>query len=410
MTIRLSRRRLAQASAAASAAASAVPLFAGMSARGRAAATPAASPAAGSLEGRIRPLIAPLMTELFVPGAIVLARAGGEEFLEAFGTRELGKDEPITTGDHVRIGSNTKTMTGTIVLQLVQEGMLALTDPVAAYRPDVPNGEAITIAQLMDMTSGLASYSVDPQVNRYMDEEPSRTWDPEELVAIGLAQPPHFAPGEGFYYSNTNTILLGLIAEHLTGNQLSDLMQTRLFDPLKLEHTVFPALDDVTLPEPYPHGYLYGNNVSTIQTTALPLYQQQQAADGTVLPSDVTWLNPSWMWAAGATISTASDLATYVEAMVGAGGGLLDAAVQAERLASLQVPPGSTDPAAAKYGLALAQFGPMVGHDGSLPGYTSFMGHDPETGNTLIVLATLQSAPNGKMVANEIAKPLIGVL
>lgn len=405
MTVRLNRRQLVQASAA--------PVLAGIAAGpvgatfAQEAATPAASPA-GSLEERIRPLIDPLMQELLVPGVVVLARSGGEEFLEAFGVRELDGQEPVTTDDHCRIGSNTKTMTGTIVLQLVQEGKLALTDPVATYRPDVPNGEHITIAQLLDMTSGLASYSFDPQVNRYMDEEPSRTWDPEELVAIGLAKPPLFAPGEGFFYSNTNTILLGLIAQDLDRGQLSDLMQKRIFDPLKLDHTVFPALDDVSLPEPYPHGYLFGNNVSTIETTALPLYQQKQAEAKMLLPSDVTWLNPSWMWAAGSTISTAADLATYVEALIG--GGLLDEATQAERLASLKVPPGSTDPDAAKYGLALAEFGSMMGHDGSLPGYTSFMGHDPRTGNTLIVLATLQSAPNGLMVANQLAKAIMPVL
>lgn len=409
MTSRLNRRRLVQASAA-------IPLFAAIAApigsvAAQDTASPVASPAgspAGSLDEQIRPLIEPLMKELLVPGVVVLARSGGEEFFEAFGTRELGKDDPLTTDDHFRIGSNTKTMTGTIVLQLVQEGKIALTDPVSKYRADVPNGEHITIAQMLDMTSGLASYSFDAQVNRYMDESPSRTWDPEELVAIGLAAPPVFAPGEGFFYSNTNTLLLGLIAEKLDGSQLSDLMKTRIFDPLKLEHTVFPALDDVSLPEPYPHGYMFGNNVSTIATTALPLYQQEQAEAGTLLPSDVTWLNPSWMWAAGATISTASDLATYVEALIG--GGLLDADLQAERLASLKVPPGSTDPAAAKYGLALAQFGPFIGHDGSLPGYTSFMGHDPKAGSTLIILTTLQSAPNGKMVANEFAKAMIGIV
>ncbi|MGC4105273.1 MAG: serine hydrolase domain-containing protein [Thermomicrobiales bacterium] len=407
MTLRLNRRRMVQAGVAPLMVGVALPVL-GVSAQESA--TPVASPA-GTLAERIRPLIEPLMDAVFVPGVVVLARSKGEEFFEAFGTRELGARERVTTEDHFRIGSNTKTMTGTIVLQLVQEGKLALTDPVATYRPDVPNGEHIIIAQLLDMTSGLASYSFDAQVNRYMDEAPWRTWDPEELIAIGLAMPPRFAPGEGFFYSNTNTILLGRIAESLTGMQLSDLMQTRIFDPLKLEHTVFPALDDVTLPEPYPHGYLFGNNVSTIETTALPLYQQEQVAEGTLLPTDVTWLNPSWMWAAGATISTASDLATYVEALIG--GGLLDADLQDERLASLKVPPGSpsaSDADVAKYGYALAEFGPFMGHDGSLPGYTSFMGHDPRTQDTLIILTTLQSAPNGKMVANEFAKAILPVL
>ena len=404
MIARLNRRQLVQASAA--------PVLAGIAAPigttfAQGAATPAASPA-GSLGERIRPLIDPLMRELFVPGVVVLARSSGEEFFEAFGVRELGGQEPITTDDYVRIGSNTKTMTGTIILQLVQEGKLALTDPVSTYRPEVPNGEHITIAQLLDMTSGLASYSFDPEFNRLMDDDPNRSWDPEELVAIGLAKPPLFAPGQGFFYSNTNTVLLGLIAEDLGGGQLSDLMQERIYDPLKLENTRFPAVNDSSLPTPHPHGYLYGNNVSTIHTTALPLYQQAEAEAGTLLPSDVTDINPSWAWAAGAAISTAADLATYVEALIG--GGLLDEGTQAERLASLKVPPGSTDPDAAKYGLALAQFGPLVGHDGSVPGYTSFMGHDPETGNTLIVLATLQSAPDGRMVANEITKAILPVL
>ncbi|MGB3327353.1 MAG: serine hydrolase domain-containing protein [Thermomicrobiales bacterium] len=408
MPSRLNRRRLVQAGAGISLAAVAAPIGTTLAQN---AATPAASPAgasAGSLEGRVRPLIDPLMKDLMVPGAVVLVRSGGEEFFDAFGLREIGQPDAVTTDDHFRIGSNTKTMTGTLVLQLVQEGKMALTDPVAKYRPDVPNGEHITITQMLDMTSGLDTYSNDAQVNRYMDEEPWRVWDPEELVKIGLAKPPLFAPGEGFFYSNTNTILLGLIAEHLDGGQLSDLMQARIFDPLKMAHSVFPALDDVSLPEPYPHGYLYGTNVSTLATTALPLYRQKQAEAGTLLPSDVTWLNPSWMWAAGGTISTATDLATYVEALIG--GGLLHADVQAERLASLKVPPGSTEPDAAKYGLALAEFGPFMGHDGSLPGYTSFMGHDPRTGNTLIVLTTLQSAPNGLMVANEFAKAIIPVL
>ncbi|MGC4192030.1 MAG: serine hydrolase domain-containing protein [Thermomicrobiales bacterium] len=405
MIAHVNRRQLVHAGA--------VPLLAGLvfpipGAAAQGSAAPAATPAAGSLEDRIRPLIEPLMADLFAPGVVVLVRSGGDEFFEAFGTRELGAQEPITTDDHVRVGSNTKTMTGTIILQLVQEGRLALTDPVATYRPDVPNGEHITIAQLLDMTSGLASYSVDPAFNRVLDDDPGRTWDPEELVAIGLAKPPVFALGEGFFYSNTNTVLLGLIAEDLGGGQLSDLMQERIFDSLKLANTRFPAVDDASLPEPHPHGYLYGNNVSTIRTTALPRYQQEEATAGTLLPSDVTDLNPSWAWAAGAAISTAGDLATYVEALIG--GGLLDADLQADRLASLKVPPGSTDPNAAKYGYALAQFGPMMGHDGSLPGYTSFMGHDPATGNTLIVLATLQSAPDGKMVANEIAKAVIRVL
>lgn len=370
-------------------------------------ATPAASPAGdGDLESRLRPLIEPLMKEMLVPGAVVLARTPNEEFFAAFGTRVLGENIPVTTDDHFRIGSNTKTMTGTAILQLVQDGLISLTDPVSKYRPDVPNGDNILISMLLDMSSGLANYSVQLDLNRLMDDEPGRNWTPEELVAIGLAEPPAFAPGQGYLYSNTNTVLLGLIVEKLTGKMLADVFTERIFTPLGLTHMIFPGIDDTTIPDPHPQGYGFGTNVSTIATSILPEYQQAEAAAGTLKPNDWTDLNPSWAWAAGAASSTASDLATYVEALVG--GGLLNDELQATRLASLK--PSSDAPGAASYGLALAQFGPMIGHDGTLPGFQSFMGHDPVTGNTLIVFSSMQISPDGRSPANEIARPLIGAL
>ncbi len=368
-------------------------------------ATPEASPT-GDLDSQFRSLIEPLMKEMLVPGAVVLARTPDAEFLGAFGARTLGGSDAVTTGDHFRIGSNTKTMTGTAVLQLVQDGLISLTDPVSTYRPDVPNGKNIPISMLLDMSSGLANYSVQLDLNRLMDDDPGRNWTPEELVAIGLAEPPAFAPGKGYLYSNTNTVLLGLIVEKLTGKQLADVFGERIFAPLGLMNTVFPAIDDNTIPDPHPQGYGFGTNVSTIDTSILPEYQQAEAEAGTLKPNDWTDLNPSWGWAAGAGISTASDLATYVEALIG--GGLLNEEMQAIRIASLK--PSSDAPDAASYGLGLAQFGPMMGHDGALPGFQSFMGHDPATGNTVIVLTTLQMSPDGRQTANEIARPLIGAL
>ena len=139
-------------------------------------------------------------------------------------------------------------------------------------------------------------------------------------------------------------------------------------------------------------------------TAALSKADQQRARSGDLQPGYYTDTNPSWGWAAGAGISTAADLTTYVEALIG--GGLLSPELQQRRLDSI-VPVGN---AGAGYGLALASFGPMLGHDGSLPGFTSFMAHDPKTSTTLIVLTTLQSSPDGKMVANEIARPLIGAI
>lgn len=348
-----------------------------------------------------------VLEETTTPGAVVLLRQGDTEYLAAYGTRDYGGGDAVTVDDHFRIGSNTKTMTGTVILQLVDEGELALDDPVSNYAPQVPNGENITIAQLLNMRSGLHNYSELISFNRILDQDPQKVWQPEEMVAMGLAEEPYFPPGDGFHYSNTNTVLLGMIIEEITGNSAGDEFRTRIFEPLGLEETLLPALDDPSIPEPHPRGYLWGTNESTAVDPALPEDEQEAALSGEIEPKDVTDDNPSWGWTAGAAISTARDLATYVEAIVG--GGLLSTELQAVRLDSLQ-PVDADNPQSAQYGLALARLGPLLGHDGSLPGFQSVMGHDPDTGLTMIVFTNLQAAPDGEQTANLIAQRLIPVL
>ena len=346
------------------------------------------------------------MAEMLVPGAVVLVRTPSSNFVEAFGTRRVDVEDPVTVDDHFRVGSNTKTMTGTVLLQLVDEGLIGLDDPVSDYRPEVPNGDNITIEQLLTMRSGLFSYSELESFNETLDEEPDRVWRPEELAALGLAEPPYFPPGEGWHYSNTNTVLAGLIIEQLTGERLEQVFDERLYEPLGLTETSFPAIEDADIPNPHPRGYLYGTNVRPCRT--LPCRPTSRPARaGTLLPNDVTNLNPSWGWAAGAAISTAEELATYVEALIG--GTYLSPQLQQQRLDSIERS-DPNDPSSAGYGIALAQFGPMLGHDGSLPGFQSFMAHDPEREITMIVLCNLQAGPAGEQVANEIARALIGEL
>ena len=366
--------------------------------------SPTAEPSAGSDLDKLRPMVESAMSELMVPGVVVLVRTPEETWQQAFGKRSLAADaEDITVGDHFRIGSNTKTMTGTCLLQLVDERKVALDDEVREHLPQFASAKlrGVTIAQLLDMRSGLRSYTELKSFNATMDAEPAKAWHPEELVKIGLAEPVDFAPGRDWHYSNTNTVLAGLIVERHDAKPLEESFRSRILDKLDLASTSLPPITSAAIPDPHPRGYMYGTNVSTLTSTALSKVDQQRARSGQLKPGDYTDANPSWGWAAGAGISTAADLATYVEALVG--GGLLSAELQQQRLDSVQ-PVGN---AGAGYGLALARFGPMLGHDGSLPGFTSFMGHDPNSKTTVIVLTTLQSAPDGRMVANEIARPII---
>ncbi|AXH36104.1 class A beta-lactamase-related serine hydrolase [Humibacter sp. BT305] len=367
----------------------------------------AESPTMGPIdEAALTALFEQKAAEYGQPGAVMLLRSPAGEITAIYGVTSPGGSTPVSVDDHIRIGSNTKTWTGTVILQLVQEGRIALDDPVSTYRPDVPNGDDITIEQLLMMRSGLANYTETYELNAGLDADPQRVWQPEELLAMGLALPPDFAPGEGYHYSNTNTVLLGLIAEQLDGKPLAQIYQDRLFTPLGLTETSFPALDDSSLPVPYSDGYYWWTNVGTLGSSKLPPDLLAGAEDGSFSPTDGTLDNPSWAWSAGAGISTAGDLADWVEALGGKGGTLLSPELQQERLDSA-VPTDPDDPSSAAYGWNIARFGAFYGHSGELPGYNSFMGYDPTDDITLVVWANLAPAANGQGPAAEIAKALI---
>ncbi|WP_412538174.1 serine hydrolase domain-containing protein [Longispora sp. K20-0274] len=368
----------------------------------------APSKAAPAYAGDLRKALETIIRDQRIPGAVVMVTSKEKgDWTATFGTRTVQGGAPVTADDHFRIGSNTKTMTGTVILQLAQEGKLGLDDPVSKYRPGVPNGDAITVTQLLDMRSGLYNYSEDDQFNVRLDSEPKHAWQVDELLAIAFAHPPYFAPGAGFHYSNTNTVLAGLIIEKLTGTALNEAFRKRIFEPLGLRNTSLPAADDTTIPTPYPQGYMFGTNVSTLKDAALPAAEQAAAASGSLLPNDVTNNSPSWTWAAGAGISTAADLSRYVVAMLD--GDLLDAKYRQLRRDSVK-PVDPANPDSAGYGMALARFGPLLGHDGQLPGYQSFMAHDPDRKDTVIVLTTLFAGPNGSQPANELARAVIKAL
>ena len=215
--------------------------------------------------------------------------------------------------DHTRIGSVTKTFTGTAVLQLVDQGRIRLSDPISRYIDGVPNGDAITLDMLGRMRSGLPDYSeTDTFMTRLYAEEPAGPQafptTPRELVDWAFRQPVDFAPNTQWAYSNTNTVLLGLVVEQVSGLSLADYLTQNVFGPLGLTQTSFPA--DGVLPAPYAHGY-------------------NQGPDGTVY--DATLWNPSWGYAAGAVVSTLSDIRTWASA-VGTGS-LLRPDTQSQRIA-----------------------------------------------------------------------------
>ena len=355
----------------------------------------------------LQQVVTSMASDLLVPGAVVVLRTPKGNFSTTVGTTTFHGNVPVGLDQHVRVGSNTKTWTATVILQQVQEGLLGLDDPVSRFRKDVPNGNNITIRQLLTMRSGLANYSETLEFNQTLDREPRKVWTPNELLALAFRSPPDFAPGTAYHYSNTNYVLLGLIAEKLDrGKPLPQIFRDRLFAPLGLEDTLLPDSASSVIPEPRVRGYMYGDNVLTMGSPpAVPPEMQAAARAGTLAPVDQTEASPSWAWAAGGGISTADELVKWVDALVS--GKLLDAGMQKQRLASVR-PVSQDAPNGPQYGWGIAKMGPFYGHTGELPGYNSFMGRDPVNDVTLVVWTNLAPAADGRDPATSIARELAG--
>jgi D-alanyl-D-alanine carboxypeptidase len=369
--------------------------------------TSAAVPSEPAYAAAVQEKITAAMTANVIPGAVLRISSPTQgEWTGTFGTGTIGRNDPLSVDDHFRAGSITKTMTSTVILQLVQEGKLALDDTIGTFRRGVPNGDRITIAQLAEMRSGLYSYTFDPRFNETLDNDPGKAWTPDELLAIAFAHPPDAEPGTTFEYSNTNIVLLGVVIEQLTGEPLEKVFAERIFTPLGLTQTSLPVRTDATIPDPHPQGYSFGTNVSTIQSYALPADQQAAALAGTLKPNDETDANPSWTWAAGGAISTVPDLFTYVQALVG--GRLLDPATQKVRMDSIR-PTDPAHPDAAGYGIGIAKFGPLLGHDGQIPGFMTFTGQDPATGLTITIATNLATVPSGEGSALTLVKAILPI-
>jgi D-alanyl-D-alanine carboxypeptidase len=345
-----------------------------------AAAPPAFSPA---IQRQFQQALDQTVANRNVPGAIVGVWVPGRgTWIHAAGLADRATKRPVQVGDYTRIGSITKMFIGTLLLQLVGEGRLGLDDPIRRWAPQVPNAQHITVRELLNMSSGLYNYSEDKQWDRQAfapTGQVLRQWTPQQLVQVAIAHKPYFPPGQGYHYSNTNTILLGLIIEQITGRPVQDVLRTRILQPLGLTHTVFPTT--AAMPSPHLHGYaVEGGPLTEVNTTA----------------------NMSWAWTAGNMISTLGDLHTWAQA-VGTGR-LLSPALQKQRLA--WSPPSVAFfrqrgvPGA--YGLAIAKLVGFIGHTGELPGFNTDAWYVPALQATVVVIANSSAPVQGPAPADQL--------
>ncbi|TDD94134.1 serine hydrolase domain-containing protein [Actinomadura rubrisoli] len=271
----------------------------------------AAGARAGSTQmGDVQQALNALAKTRGVVGAIGAAYVDGKRVDRgSAGSRLLdGKGGRIPANARYRIASQTKTMTATMLLQLVNEGKLGLEDKLGDLLPElvskdlVERASEITVRQLIKMTSGIPDY---PASERFDGFDFTTRYRPVDLVKMAREMPRTGEPGEKFSYSNTNFILLGMIIEKVTGHALPAEFNRRLFRPLGMTRTYLPTRPPQGIKGPHGHGY---------------------APDAQGRPRDVDRLNASTMLGAGGVVSTARDVSTFFRAFYG--GKLLPASLQ----------------------------------------------------------------------------------
>ncbi|WP_251091883.1 serine hydrolase domain-containing protein [Streptomyces sp. Caat 7-52] len=352
-----------------------VPLTAGAAPAAGPAAYVSATPSPSPSGPDVRPLtpdvarqldtaVQRVMRTANVPGVTVgVWTPGQESYVRSFGVADRATGRRMTPDLYTRIGSETKTFTVTALLQLVDQGKVGLDDPIGRYVDGVPNGDRITLRQLAGMRSGLFNYSEDDGFFKALTSDPQRSFTPQQLLDYAFGHPVMFQPGQKFFYSNTNLILLGLVVEKESGQRLGDYIEQHILVPAGMKDTLFP--DGSEFPRPHAQGYT------------------DQTANGKI--AETAGWNPSWGWAAGAMISTLDDLHIWAPTVATGelpdGRRMISTATQRQRLITPATPiPG------AGYGLGIFNVQGWIGHNGSLPGYESLTIYLPATRTTVVVL------------------------
>ncbi|MFD7314007.1 serine hydrolase domain-containing protein [Streptomyces sp. NPDC059883] len=339
----------------------------------------------------LRKIVDGLVSDGKRPAALVSTRErDGRTRTYTAGVGDLATGAPVPADGQVRIGSNTKTFTAVVVLQLVGEGKIDLDAPIETYLPDLIRGEGvdgrrITVRQLLQQTSGLPEYT--QAVAENFTEFQHRYAEPRELLDRALKGKASFPPGTKWEYSNTNYIVAGLLVQKITGRPLAEEINKRVVERIGLRHTYFPQAGDMTIRAKHPKGYF-------AERPGAPL-------------RDVTVQDPSWGWAAGAMISTNSDVNRFFTALLD--GRLLKSA----QLKEMRTTVPAEDPVAgSRYGLGLMSRplscgGVAWGHGGDIPGYET-RGGATESGRSVNVAVTV--LPNALDEVMEVEKAVDAAL
>lgn len=307
-----------------------------------------------------------------VPGIQAAVRTSdGKTWAGVSGSVDLERRRPLQREHILRVGSVTKLFTATVVFQLIKEGKFSLDDSLARWFPDVPNAKEITLRQLLNHHSGVLNVLEVPSLI-FRSIWPGTYLQPNELVRMIEPRKPHSAPGVGFSYSNTNYVLLGLIAEQVSGERFETLLRQRILNRLGMKNTYFVPYEAV------PDKLIYGFDRDLIPLPGL----------FSIAPHDKGW--PTAAYASGALVSTAEDLLSFTDALFT---GKLVSPASLKQMTTFLPAKSPDTKSQTGQGLGIMRFEvegrEWWGHTGEFIGFTAITAYAPKIGWTISLIGNL---------------------
>ncbi|HVW58053.1 MAG TPA: serine hydrolase domain-containing protein [Rhizobiaceae bacterium] len=233
--------------------------------------------------------------------------------IEAFaGT--IGRDPgagPVDQDTIYPMGSTSKSFTDAVILKLEAAGRLSIDDSLGKWLPEYPAWKDVTIRRLLNMTSGIPNYSETEWMSRAWANEPKRDFTFKELVDAAYPSATNKLPvKEGYFYSNTNYILAGMIAEKAAGKSYRDLVHELVIEPQGLHSTFYePGTYPASVIRRLSHGYFENQACSDYQPNC------KQSWNLPFLGRDIRGDSTSWAQAAGGAIASARDVDRWMRAV-----------------------------------------------------------------------------------------------